>query len=1013
MGLLSAQVTVEIIIEEGNATSDCRDFVGPPEHVWSVDVADQGWVDFDAEGSCDRLQSLPFVAYRATFDCPSDIPTDIPIRFRGFENNPGTGNPCSNIRPNDCLAETSATFNFPTAGVSETSTITLPTGGEAEGFARFTMWTSGLFIGGQNDVPCTAIGLGVIEGGTSVGDASRSVFNNFCGTYSPGEPDPSTVNAGWWNNVGVWYTFRTNDNPGDRFQIIANSDPDETGDPVFLQVGLYRTSDNTCTGDFIYIDGSGGSNSDTDLSEQFEFSCDEPLLPNTTYYILIDGVTDTQEDLFGRFGLQVNAFDYMPTMVDTIICAGETLEVFDDVFDESGTYTSATQVGFDCDSVVITNLVVLSPLLVTSTQLAVASAETAPDGFVQIDVEGGSGTYEITWSDGGTGAQRGDLVGGETYTVIVTDEAGCTAEISVTVEFTNLLTAQISSDTLNCFGDRNGRLVIRVQNGEPPYDYVWQSRTDIQQSGTGTIRSEEDIAALTNLPAGEYDIRINDGVSPEVVLIGVVVQPDELIAAITAQQAISCFEACDGEIEVTVSGGTAPYNLGIPNQADDSNIAFVDNLCAGTFTTLITDDRGCSTSLQATFEEPEPLSITATNVQDVSCFGNANGSITVESNGENVSYSWDNGETGATIENLIAATYEVNAIDENGCEATTVFVINQPDAPLVASIEVVKAISCADTNDGILSVSTENANGDVSYDWSNGQATVNIQDLAAGSYSVIITDENGCTAETTAQLSAPEPIAVSFSTEDIGCLDVDNAGAILIDNISGGRSPYQVSTDGILFQTRDRISNLFEGTYDLIVRDNSGCEVTETATIAGPPEVTVSLGDDLIVRLGDRVLLTAFTSAVAPVFSWESSDTLSCKDCNEQDLMPMQNTTYAVTVIDELTQCSATDRIEVLVDDTRELYAPNVFSPNGDNVNDRFTLYGGTMITDINSLRIFNRRGQLIFEGFNLSPNDESQGWDGIFGNQFLPADTYLYFAEVTFIDGKMMEYSGDVVLVR
>ncbi len=1008
-----AQVTVEIIIEEGNATSDCRDPFGSPEHVWSVNVADQGWIDFDAEGGCNQLQSLPYVAYRATVNCPDEIETAIPIEFRAFENNPGIGNPCSTIRPSSCIAETGATFNFPTTEPSRRYTITLPTGGDAEGYVRFTMQVSGIFIGGENNVPCTAINLGVISGGTSVGSASRSVFNNYCGTISEGEPDPSTVNAGWWNNVGVWYSFRTNDNPGDRFQIIANSDPENTGDPIFLQIGLYTTSDNTCSGDFNYIDGSGGSSSDPDLNERFEFSCDDPLLPNTTYYILIDGVTDTREDLFGVFGLEVNAFDYTPATLDTILCAGEELQVFGQAYTTSGTYAGMTEIGFGCDSTVIINLTVLDPIVAAYTQTANASAENIADGTVRIDVIGGSGSYTINWSDGGNGTQRSDLIGGITYTVEIVDEQGCSTELSVPVEFNNLLTAQVSSDTLNCFGDQNGRLVIRVQQGEPPYDYTWQSLTDTELNGNGTIRREADIAGLTSLPAGEYEIRINDGMSPEVVLIGIVVQPEELIAAVTEQQAITCFEACDGQLEVSVSGGTAPYNLGIPNQIAGSNTAFVDNLCAGTFTTLVTDSKGCNVSLQATLEEPELLTISAVTIKDVNCFGGTDGNITIESNRNDVAFSWNNGELGATLTDLAAATYEVNAIDENGCTATSSFTIEQPEAPLEATIEIVQEITCVGATDGQLRVMAQNENGRVDYMWNDGKTSPTLDNLSSGEYNVEVEDENGCVAFAGVQLNEPEPISLIFSTKDIGCLDVDNAGAVMIESIDGGRAPYQLSTDGILFQTRDRISNLFEGTYDIIVRDANGCELTEVATIAGPSEVTVSLGDDLVVRLGQRVLLTAFTSAAEPIFAWQSEDSLSCQDCIEQQFMPVQNAVYTVTVTDAATQCSATDRIEILVDDTRELFVPNAFSPNGDNVNDRFTLYGGNMVTAINSLRIFNRRGQLVFESFDLNPNDESQGWDGILGNQFLPSDTYLYFAEVTFIDGRVVEYSGDVSLVR
>lgn len=1009
----SAQVTLEVIIESGTATSDCRDFVGPPEHIWSTNVNDQGWVNFDAEGSCNLLTSLPHTAYQVTFDCPDDIPANLPVCLRAFENNPGLGNPCSNIQRNDCIAEICENFSTTFTTPEQVYTLSLPNNGDARGEVQFRIRKTGLFPGGTNNLPCTAIDLGVLSAGTFVGNASQSVFNNYCGTRSANEPDPIVQFAGWGNNAGVWYTFRTNDTPGDRFQINAISDPSEVGDLIFLQVGIFETSDNTCSGDFIYLGGSGRSRDDTSLSERLEFGCDEPLKPNTDYYILVDGVVDTQDELFGVFGLEVVSISYEPTELNETLCAGESLTVFGNTYTESGTYRDEMTVGFNCDSIVLTNLTILEPLVATYEQTNNATAENEANGSVTINVSGGAGGYQILWSDNEVGAQRSDLLGGTTYTVDISDANGCTTNLEIPIEFNNFLTAQISNDTLNCFGDQNGRLVLRVENGEAPYDYRWQSLENAELNGEGTVRRAGDIAGITNLAAGEYEIVIEDGSSPTVTIIGTVVQPDELVATINNLQNVSCFGACDGQFELTVSGGTLPYDLGIPDQDENSTFAALQDLCPGVFTSLITDAKGCATTLQAEIGEPAELIVRLENSQDVACFEGEDGRLVISSNGENVIYDWSNGQSGAVLDRLIAGNYVVTATDENGCQTSQSFAISQPNEPLSASIDIIKEISCGGEADGVLIATSGNADSDLQYNWSNGATSESISDLAAGVYEVTITNENGCSAATQLSLTEPTPLSLLFSTENIGCLDVPNAGAILIEDTQGGRAPYQYSIDGVLFISTPRIANLFEGNYELIARDASGCELIQTATIEGPPEITVNLGEDEIIQLGEQMTLTAFTSSENPIFSWQSEDTLACKVCNEIVVSPTQSSVYSVTVTDELTQCRATDRIEILVDNTRRLFIPNVFSPNGDNVNDRFTIFGGNMITQINYLRIFNRRGELLFETNNIAPNDELQGWNGRLNGTILPTDTYIYSAEIAFVDGESEVYSGSVVLMR
>ncbi|MEM8528468.1 MAG: gliding motility-associated C-terminal domain-containing protein [Bacteroidota bacterium] len=1010
----TAQVTYEVTVLRGDASSDCDDLIGAPDYVWSVNIADEGWVDYDGSDNCNLLQSLPNTQYRTSLDCPNDEPLRIPICIRAFENDPGVANPCDLIRPDDCMVEDCQEFEVPLPGESAEYTFSLPNGGAASAQVILRITANGFFPGGLNNLPCTAVDLGVLSVDGRVGDASRSQFTNYCGTRSNDEPDPITLNAGWGNNVGVWYSFRTSDEPGDRFVINGNSDPENLGDPVFLQIGIYEALDNTCDGsNFDYIGGSGRSRNDPSFDENIQFSCDQPLKPNTTYYIIVDGVVDTEEELFGLFGLEVLAISNRPVIQEVTICAEETFPVFNQIYSESGLYRDSIRLAVGCDSVVITNLTVLEPLVISTNQNAIATGEMVADGRVTVMVSGGAGDYEIVWSDGVEGANRDDLLGGETYEITVIDGEGCSIQTTITIEFTVLLAASVTNDTLNCFGDTNGRIIIKASNGEPPYDYTWRSTNHDRLQGSGTIREDGGIAGLTDLPAGIYEVIINDGFSPEVILNAIVSQPDELIAAATDAQAASCFGTCDAQFTIDVQGGNVPYTFDIGGNNLEENSLIVQNLCAGSFTSLVTDAKGCIAMLQTTLEEPEEFIAEVANQKDVSCFEGSDGEITITTNGNPIAFDWNNGENDATISDLMAGQYEVTVTNEDGCQDEISASINQPNQPLEVELQVAQEIRCFDANDGILSANVEGTEEAIIYNWSNGENSEIISNLAPGTYSLMIEDAKGCIAEDEIFITQPEPIIVSFSTQSIGCQDLPNSGSILVDTVTGGVFPYEFSVDGVLFSRSQRVSNLFEGTYDLIVKDANGCETSETAQIEGPPEISINLGKDIVINLGESTTLKAFTNAENPIFNWLSGDSLSCNNCPELEVRPFFKTEYLVQVTDSITQCTASDRISVAVDRTRRVYIPNAFSPNGDDSNSRFTVYGGNMIQNVKSLRIFNRKGQLVFERFDLSPNDETNGWNGLYQGQRLSPDIFVYYAEVEFIDEEMQVYTGDVLLVR
>ena len=139
---------------------------------------------------------------------------------------------------------------------------------------------------------------------------------------------------------------------------------------------------------------------------------------------------------------------------------------------------------------------------------------------------------------------------------------------------------------------------------------------------------------------------------------------------------------------------------------------------------------------------------------------------------------------------------------------------------------------------------------------------------------------------------------------------------------------------------------------------------------------------------------------------------ISCNNCFPVTATPPEDITYELTVIDQ-NGCSSTEEINIFVQKIRSVYIPNAFSPNGDGINDRFTIFGGPNVEKVNTFKIFSRWGEALFEGTDFLANDLTKGWDGIFRGEKMDAGVYIFFTEVQFLDGQTEIFKGDLILIR
>ena len=168
--------------------------------------------------------------------------------------------------------------------------------------------------------------------------------------------------------------------------------------------------------------------------------------------------------------------------------------------------------------------------------------------------------------------------------------------------------------------------------------------------------------------------------------------------------------------------------------------------------------------------------------------------------------------------------------------------------------------------------------------------------------------------------------------------------------------------------------------------------------------------------MGDSILVTpGVTGAGNPnyIYTWTPAATASTPNTQQTWLHPIETTVYTFTVHDTLQGCLVNDKVTIEVLNPKNVYIPNVFTPNGDGYNDFFHVSMGIGVKQIKALRIFDRWGELLFESKEITSNDDKQGWDGMLkGRKMLPG-VFTYTVQVEFANGTIENYTGTITLIR
>jgi CHU_C Type IX secretion signal domain len=299
------------------------------------------------------------------------------------------------------------------------------------------------------------------------------------------------------------------------------------------------------------------------------------------------------------------------------------------------------------------------------------------------------------------------------------------------------------------------------------------------------------------------------------------------------------------------------------------------------------------------------------------------------------------------------------------------------------------------------------------YEWSTGAASENIEAPVPGWYAVTVTTANDCPASDSLYVYEVELSAESVANDPY-CSGYQD-GRIQVVDVQGGSGQVDFSLNDGPAQAQASFDSLGAGMYTVTVADSLGCRFPMSVLLLDPPPVLFSIGGDQELLVCDSLMLEVATDFVLTSYLWQPPAGLSCTTCPAPVAMPVQNTVYTLLALDGR-GCPGTDSARITILPRLDVYAPNVFrqdiSSNG--LNNSFTLFPSKSATMIRRLDIFNRWGELVFHRVNELPGSASLGWDGTdFRGQALDEGVFVWLAEIEFSDGRVVEYSGDVTLLR
>ncbi|WP_343021962.1 PKD domain-containing protein [Flavobacterium sp. PL12] len=525
-----------------------------------------------------------------------------------------------------------------------------------------------------------------------------------------------------------------------------------------------------------------------------------------------------------------------------------------------------------------------------SAQINVACSGSST-GSATIVPQGGTAPYSYLWNTAPiqTSATGVNLAVGM-YDVTVTDANNCSVVQQVTITEPNgIMTAIASQTNVNCFGASNGSVAVTVSGGTLPLSFLWD---------TANVNTTLNAAGLA---AGIYNLTVTDANGCQKVQQVVITEPSDISITTNLEKDITCFGDSDGEIKITVNGGTPAYTFSwTKDGAAFSNLKDVSGLNPGVYEVTVSDSNNCGLKTAVyTITQPAVLKIQLLGQTNVLCFGAQTGSIDVDVSGGTVgaggySFRWTGPNNFASSDqNLVgvyAGNYQLLVTDNSGCTDNLAIIITQPTAVVVSVVTT--PIVCYGNNDASINLTISGGVEPYSVSWNNLATGIYQDNLAAGDYTATIIDANNCVKIVTVTIPEAAVFKIDPIVTQISCFGA-NDGSIKLNLVGGKPTLKLVWSDGSLSGTIR--NNLNTGTYTATIIDGTPCEIVRTFIIIEPQKLVLdaNLTNALECNDANSGAINLLVSGGTPPFTYSWSNGSISEDLNT---IPAGN--YLVTVKD-------------------------------------------------------------------------------------------------------------------
>lgn len=443
------------------------------------------------------------------------------------------------------------------------------------------------------------------------------------------------------------------------------------------------------------------------------------------------------------------------------------------------------------------------------------------NGLIEVEANGGlsSFTFFLNGVDQGNNNVFTNLSGGS-YLVEITDGMGCDDEMTIEIIEPAILNAQLEQQTnLDCFEANDGTATVLSSGGTGIIEYTLGAETNT----TGTFN---------NLAAGNYEVMVLDesGCSQEVDFE--ITEPSEVEVQIVDNTNVNCFGDNTGSLEISASGGAGNFEFN--NGVETNSTGIFNNLEAGNYVVSISDANNCQTTIQSTISQPNELVAMISSQQDVNCFGDNSGFISLETDGGNGDITFElNGNSNTTGEftDLDGGDYSIQITDENNCETTVNFEILEPTQLNIVGQNINQA-SCSG-QEGTIQVSANGGAGDYEFSVGNDTNSTGLfEGFSGGIYTVQVTDQSGCIESVEVDINEPNSLTSSITQlENVNCNGANN-GSVEVTG-TGGIGAFTF-TLGSETNSTGIFENLPAGNYSVILEDENNCNTTISAAISEP-----------------------------------------------------------------------------------------------------------------------------------------------------------------------------------